>query len=51
MNTVMLGAFAGASGEITAESIKNAVRDRFPGKVGEKNADAVQSAYDMVVGS
>lgn len=51
MNTVMLGAFAGASGEITAESIKNAVRERFPGKVGEKNADAVQSAYDLVVGS
>jgi pyruvate ferredoxin oxidoreductase gamma subunit len=51
MNTVMLGAFAGASKEVTAESIKNAVRDRFPGSVGEKNADAVQRAYDLVVES
>ncbi len=51
MNTVMLGAFAGASGEVTANSIKNAVRNRFPGTVGEKNADAVQDAYDRVVSS
>ncbi len=51
MNTVMLGAFAGASGEVTADSIKNAVRNRFPGTVGKKNADAVQDAYDRVVGS
>ncbi len=51
MNTVMLGAFAGASKEVTAESIKNAVRDRFPGEIGKKNADAVQRAYDLVVES
>jgi pyruvate ferredoxin oxidoreductase gamma subunit len=51
MNTVMLGAFAGASREVTVDSIKHAVRGRFPGTVGEKNADAVQSAYDRVVGS
>ncbi|RZN32017.1 MAG: pyruvate ferredoxin oxidoreductase subunit gamma [Methanosarcinales archaeon] len=51
MNTVMLGAFAGASGVVTAGSIKHAVQDRFPGKVGEKNADAVQGAYDLVVGA
>ncbi len=48
MNTVMLGAFAGASKEVVAESIKHAVRDRFPGDVGEKNALAVQRAYDMM---
>jgi len=51
MNTVMLGAFAGASREVKAESIKHAVRDRFPGPVGEKNADAVQHAYDRMVKS
>ncbi len=51
MNTVMLGAFAGASGEVTVDSIKHAVQDRFPGKVGEKNAEAVQSAYDRGVGA
>jgi len=51
VNTVMLGAFAGASREVNAESIKNAVRDRFPGEIGEKNADAVQRAYDLVVES
>ena len=49
MNTVMLGAFAGASREITVDSIKHAVRDRFPGAAGEKNADAVQHAYDRMV--
>ena len=29
VNTVLLGAFAGATGEINVESIKKAVRDRF----------------------
>lgn len=48
VNTVLLGAFAGASGLIAPESIKNAVMERFPGKVGEKNAEAIQKAYDMM---
>ncbi|HIH44048.1 MAG TPA: pyruvate ferredoxin oxidoreductase subunit gamma [Candidatus Methanoperedenaceae archaeon] len=48
VNTILLGAFAGAAGEIRPESIKKAVMERFPGKVGEKNADAIEIAYRMV---
>ncbi len=48
VNTILIGAFAGVTGEIKLESIKKAVKERFPGKVGEKNAEAVQKAYDMM---
>ena len=50
VNTVLLGAFAGATGEINVESIKKAVKDRFSGKVAEKNAQAIQKAYDLIRG-
>ncbi|AKB30644.1 Pyruvate:ferredoxin oxidoreductase, gamma subunit [Methanosarcina siciliae C2J] len=50
VNTVLLGAFAGATGEINVESIKKAVRDRFSGKVAEKNAQAIQKAYELIRG-
>lgn len=48
VNTVLLGAFAGATGEIEPESIMEAVKERFPGKVGERNAAAIQEAYKMM---
>ncbi len=48
VNTVLLGAFAGATGIIRPESIKKAVKERFPGKVGDRNAEAIQQAYDMM---
>lgn len=48
VNTTLVGAFAGVSGLIRPESIKNAVMERFPGKVGERNAKAIQAAYDMM---
>ncbi len=50
VNTTLIGAFAGVSGLIRPESIKNAVMERFPGKVGEKNAKAIQEAYDLMKG-
>lgn len=49
VNTVLLGAFAGATGEINPESIKIAVKHRFPGKIGDRNAEAIQQAYDMMM--
>ncbi len=49
VNTTLIGAFAGVSGEINPESIKGAVMERFPGKVGEMNAQAIQAAYDLMV--
>lgn len=51
VNTVLLGAFAGATGEINPESIKMAVKHRFPGKVGDRNAEAIQQAYDLMTGA
>ncbi len=48
VNTILLGAFAGATGEIQPESIMDAVKKRFPGKVGERNAEAIQEAYNMM---
>ena len=48
VNTVLLGAFAGATGEIEPESIMEAVKERFPGKVGDRNAEAIKEAYNMM---
>ncbi len=48
VNTILLGAFAGATHEIKVESIQNAVSERFPGKVGEKNSQAVYEAYQLM---
>ena len=50
LNPAMLGAFAAASREIRPESIQEAFRQRFPGELGEKNAQAVQIAYEKVKG-
>jgi pyruvate ferredoxin oxidoreductase gamma subunit len=49
-NTTLIGAFAGATGLISVEAIKDSVKKRFPGEVGEKNALAIQTAYDMMKG-
>ncbi|WNY23962.1 NADH-dependent phenylglyoxylate dehydrogenase subunit gamma [Methanimicrococcus hongohii] len=48
VNTILLGAFAAATGEVAVESIQEAVKERFAGKVGEKNAEAIRIAYDFV---
>lgn len=50
MNTSLLGAFSKATGEVSVDAIKNSVRHRFGGKIGEKNARAVQRAYEEVSG-
>jgi pyruvate ferredoxin oxidoreductase gamma subunit len=48
VNTVLLGAFAGATEKITMESLHHAIKARFPGKIGEKNAEAIQKAYELM---
>ncbi|NLI62788.1 MAG: pyruvate ferredoxin oxidoreductase subunit gamma [Methanosarcinaceae archaeon] len=48
VNTVLLGAFAAATGEVSVASIQKAVKDRFSGSVGEKNSEAIQKAYDLM---
>ncbi len=49
-NTTLIGAFAGATGLISVDAIKRSVKKRFPGELGEKNARAVQTAYDRMRG-
>ncbi|MEZ4813151.1 MAG: pyruvate ferredoxin oxidoreductase subunit gamma [Caldisericia bacterium] len=44
-NTVMIGAFAGATGLVAIESVEKAVKHRFPGELGEKNARACRRAW------
>lgn len=46
VNTAMLGAYSAATGAISLAAIQNAFRHRFPGKLGEKNSQAAQAAYD-----
>lgn len=46
MNTSMLGALAEICEEISVESLQKAVKKKFPGEIGEKNAKAVQVANE-----
>ncbi|NYB51678.1 MAG: pyruvate ferredoxin oxidoreductase subunit gamma [Methanobacteriaceae archaeon] len=48
VNTVMLGALAGVSGIVSVDSIEKVTKETFPGKIGEKNAKAIQVAYEKV---
>ncbi|WP_414470539.1 pyruvate synthase subunit PorC [Methanobacterium sp. ACI-7] len=48
VNTVMLGAFAGATGTVTLDSILKIIKETFPGKIGEKNAEAAKVAYEQI---
>lgn len=50
VNTALLGAFAGATGQIRLDSVNKAIRERFPGKVGDKNVAAVKRAFEMMEG-
>jgi pyruvate ferredoxin oxidoreductase gamma subunit len=49
MNTALAGAFAGASGKIGKDSLNKVVKRNFPGKIGEKNVNAINAAYEKVV--
>jgi pyruvate ferredoxin oxidoreductase gamma subunit len=44
----MLGATVKATGIVKLESLIEAVKNRFTGKVGEVNASLVKRAYDEV---
>lgn len=48
-NTILLGAFAAVSGEITLEDINKAIRQTMPHRLHEKNIAAVKAAYEGVV--
>ncbi len=48
-NTILLGAFAAVSGEITLDEINEAIRQSMPRRLHEKNIAAVKAAYEEVV--
>jgi pyruvate ferredoxin oxidoreductase gamma subunit len=48
VNTVMLGAFASVTGAVSLDSIIKIIKETFPGKIGEKNAEAAKIAYEQV---
>lgn len=47
-NAALLGGFAALTGTISLASVVTAIRDKFPGPVGEANVAAAQAAYDEV---
>jgi len=49
-NTALLGAFAAASGEIKLKDLQEAIKKRFPGKIGEKNADSAKAGFRTASG-
>lgn len=48
-NAVLVGSFAGLTGQLTLPSIQQAIRDKFPGAVGEANVAAASEGYETVV--
>ncbi len=48
MNTALLGGFAALTGELSLEAVVKAVRSRFPGQLGEKNALVVEESYQQL---
>lgn len=47
-NAVLLGGFAAISGVISLDSVAAAIRDKFAGKVAEKNIEAAADAFGTV---
>lgn len=47
-NTALLGAFAAAVGTVSLDSVLEAIRRAFPGKVGEANVEAAKAAHELI---
>lgn len=47
-NAVMLGGVAALTGLIRLTSVTDAIRHRFPGRIGDANVEAATAAYDLV---
>ena len=47
-NAALLGAFAALTGQVSLRAVRDAIRDRFPGEVGEGNARAAEVAHEHV---
>ncbi len=49
VNTAMVGAFAKVTEEFKLESVIEAIKERWSGSAGEKNAKAAEIAYNQVI--
>ena len=49
INTALLGAFAALTKELSLDATLRAVRSKFPGELGEKNAQIVEETYKRLV--
>jgi len=47
-NAALIGGFAAITGQLKLASVQAAIREKFPGSVGEANAAAATEAYDYV---
>jgi pyruvate ferredoxin oxidoreductase gamma subunit len=47
-NVPLLGAFAALTGQVSLQAVLDAVRERFPGELGEGNARAAEAAHEHV---
>ena len=47
VNTIILGYFAKKTGVVSLDSLIQVIKETFPGKVGELNAEATKKAYEM----
>lgn len=46
-SAALLGGLAGLTGAVRLESVEDAIRERFPGAVGDRNAAAAAAAYAL----
>ncbi len=47
-NAALLGGFAALTGLLRLDSVAAAIREKFPGKVGEGNVAAAEAAFAYV---
>ena len=47
-NAALLGALAALTGVVSIDSVADAIRERFPGRVGEGNVAAAEAAFAVV---
>jgi pyruvate ferredoxin oxidoreductase gamma subunit len=47
-NAVLLGGFAALTGQVSLASVSAAVRAKFPGTLGDRNAAAAAAAFELV---
>lgn len=48
INTILLGAFAGATGIIKLEAIERAIKERFSQEIAEKNIKASKRGFEVI---